>query len=110
MRWIIGIAAMLLCLGWVACHIELVSAKMSEPSPDDGWRRTTIGWERLAPIKNVSTPQNALWRAHPHPLTATLFLLMLSLLPLVAFTEAAAWQTSPSPANFQPPLLHPAAE
>jgi hypothetical protein len=110
MRWIVGIAAMLLCLGWVACQIELVSANVQQPRPDDGWRRTTIGWERLAPIQKSSRPQPEFWWSHPHPLTATLLLVMLSLLLLVAFTDPAAWQNTPSPANSAAKILRPAAE
>lgn len=110
MRWIVGIAAMLFCLGWVACQIELALAAPIQSQPDDGWRRTTLGWERLAPVKKDSTRQSKLWQAHPHPLTATLFYVMLSVLLLVAFTEAAAWHAAPSPNSPASHLPRPATE
>jgi hypothetical protein len=90
MRWIVGIMAVLFCLGWFACHIEVVLADTSLPRAEDGWRRTTRGWERHVTANVVSAAKVIpFWQRHPHPLVATLLLIMLSVLLLVAFTEGA---------------------
>lgn len=96
MRWIVGITAVLFCLGWLACHVEVVSAHTSLPRAEDGWRRTTKGWERNV-SQTTATTANLVpfWRLHPHPLVATLLLLMLSVVVLVAFTEGSFFDAKP---------------
>lgn len=88
MRWILGIVVVLLLGGWLACQIEMTSAHAGQPRIEDGWRRTTRGWERLVSLKTPSASGVVpFWRLHPHPFVATLLLVMLSVLLLVACTE-----------------------
>ncbi len=93
MRWIIGIAAALVCLGWLACQIELADADVRPPRQEDGWRRTVGGWERLVTLQPSAAQAGNLpiWRSHPHPLVATLLLIMLSVTLLVASTEGTVF-------------------
>src|SRR5689334_19048514 len=90
MRWIVGITALLFCVFWLACHLEVVVADTSQPRAEDGWRRTTRGWERNVSL-NTATIEKLVpfWQRHPHPLVATLLLVMLSVVLLVAFTDGA---------------------
>jgi hypothetical protein len=75
---------------WLACHLEVVVAETSQPRAEDGWRRTTHGWERnITRAAAATTNLVPFWRLHPHPLVATLLLVMLSVMLLVAFTEEA---------------------
>jgi hypothetical protein len=90
MRWIVGITAALLCVCWLACYVEVAIADTSQPRAEDGWRRTTHGWERNITQTTAATANLVpRWRLHPHPLVATLLLVMLSVMLLVAFTEEA---------------------
>jgi hypothetical protein len=90
MRWIVGITAALLCVCWLACHLEVVIADTTQPRAEDGWRRTTHGWERnITQTRSATESVVPFWQRHPHPLVATLLLVMLSVLLLVAFTEEA---------------------
>jgi hypothetical protein len=95
MRWIIGIAAVLFCVCWLACCLEVVIANTSQPRAEDGWRRTTRGWERNVSLTAATSTKSAVfWRLHPHPLMATLLLVMLSVMLLVAFTESAFFEAN----------------
>jgi hypothetical protein len=89
MRGIVGITAALFCLGWLAFHAEVVCVDASSPRAEDGWRRTTRGWERNVSLTAATEKLVPFWRRHPHPLVATLLLVMLSVVLLVAFTEGA---------------------
>jgi hypothetical protein len=94
MRWIVSIAIAMVLLGWIASEIEVVNASAQQPRTDDGWRRTTGGWERLVTTQKVTTSGSNFhfWQAHPHPFVATLLVLMLSLMLLVAFADGERGQ------------------
>ncbi|MCC7085734.1 MAG: hypothetical protein IT427_12095 [Pirellulales bacterium] len=88
-------------MGWFACQIELATAQSTHSRPDDGWRRTTKGWERLVVLRKSAAPPGAvpLWQLHPHPFVTTLLLVMLSVLLLVASAGGAIF---PSDLSLRP--------
>lgn len=96
MRSVATCCFLLLVVGWIACHIELNGATGAAGHGagefDDGWRRTSDGWERRhswhADLKTAASwPPSGV-----HPLRLAVWQLILSLLALIAFDrELWSW-------------------
>ncbi len=88
MRWIVGIALLLITTGWLACEFESPAGAAANRPLVSQWRRTVDGWERLIPVSSAAAaPFDALTECHPHPIILSLLEGMISVLVLVAFSS-----------------------
>jgi hypothetical protein len=89
-RWIVGIALLLIATGWLACEFESPAGEIANRPLVSQWRRTVDGWERLVPASSAADVKfDALTECHPHPIILSLLEGMISVLVLVAFSSDA---------------------
>ena len=79
----IGLILLILIPGsWLASELPLASSPVQE-DPDDGWRLTRHGWERMHQWNADGQTQRPL----VHPIVVGLLQLLLSLIALIAFSK-----------------------
>ena len=91
MRWIIGIIAVAIVVGWIACQVNITEVISDNHVVHTVWRHTTTGWERVSALSGLKIQPSAvtdMWNSHPHPLVIASLVALLSLMALVAFNPA----------------------
>ena len=90
-RWIIGILAVAIVVGWVACQVNISEAITDNHVVHTVWRHTANGWEKVSALSGLKFQPSAVtdvWNSHPHPVVIASLVAMLSLMALVAFNPA----------------------
>ncbi len=90
-RWIIGIIAVAIVVGWVACQVNISEAISDSHVVHTVWRHTATGWERVTALSGLKLQPSAVtdvWNTHPHPVIIASLVAMLSLMALIAFNPA----------------------
>ena len=90
-RWIIGIIAVVIVLGWVAYQIDISEVITDNHVVQTVWRHTANGWEKVSALSGLKFQPSAItdvWNTHPHPVVIASLVAMLSLMALIAFNPA----------------------
>ncbi|HTQ40661.1 MAG TPA: hypothetical protein VMJ32_16685 [Pirellulales bacterium] len=91
MRWIVGIIFLLSLVAGLACQIDFSGSSTANPPPPSAWRLTPNGWQKMAsrtvqiPVEHAQEDPSI---GLPHPIVLALFVSLLSLLALVAFSPS----------------------
>ena len=85
MRWIGWLLLLLVAVGWLAAEVPLSGTPPATGLQTD-WRRTRDGWQRM----NWLSEEVPLRRPALHPGLVALFVLLLSVTALVAFSTSTA--------------------
>ncbi len=90
-RWIIGIIAVAIVVGWVTCQVNIADVITDNHVVHTVWRHTAAGWEKVSALSGLKFQPSAItdvWNTHPHPVIIASLVAMLSLMALIAFNPA----------------------
>ena len=107
-RWIVGILLAVAIIGWFACRFETPTTDTRNPRVPTQWRRTADGWEKVSALSTATPEQraaNELAANSPHPVIMSMFVGLLSVLVLVAFSPATQFHRTRPPRSTSVPEL-----